>query len=146
DGYTLLLSSGSLWLLPLLQNNVPYDPVRDFSPISLTNRAPSILVVHPSLPVKSVGDLVNLAKSRPGALNYAAGPTGTLPHLAAEMFRTMAKVSIAGVHYKGAVAALNDVMSGQLQLMFATTNAGVPLAKAGRLRGLASTSAKPSPL
>jgi len=146
DGYTLLLSSGSLWLLPYLQDNVPYDPVKDFSPISLTNRAPNILVVHPSLPVKSVPELIALARAKPGTLAYAAGLAGTSPHLAAELFKSMARVNILGIHYKGAVAGLNDLIGGQVQLMFATTSAAMPHVKSGRLRGLASTSAVTSKL
>jgi tripartite-type tricarboxylate transporter receptor subunit TctC len=140
DGYTLLLNSGSLWLLPFLQENVAYDPVRDFSPISITNRAPNVLIVHPSLPVRSVRDLIALAKARPGMLNYAAGPAGTSPHLAAELFKSMASVNILGIHYKGAVGGINDLIGGQVQLMFSTTSVAVPHVMAGRLRGVASTS------
>src|SRR5262249_29631103 len=96
DGYTLLVISSSLWIAPLMQQT-RYDPINDFSPVTLTNRQPNVLVVHPSLPVKTVRELVALAKSRPGELNYAAAGTGGSPHLAAEMFKSMAGVNIVRI-------------------------------------------------
>src|SRR5215831_3461253 len=98
DGYTLLVLTEGLWRGPLLQK-MPYDPARYFVPITLVSRAPNLLVVHPSWPVKSVKELIALAKARPGELNYASGSTGSSPHLAAELFRTMAKVNVVRVPY-----------------------------------------------
>src|SRR5262245_42857597 len=103
DGYTLLLGSNSLWTGPLLQK-ISYDPVRDFAPISMTTRAPLFVVIHPSLPVRSVKDLIAMAKARPGQLNYATGAAGASTHLAAELFNSMAGVNIMRVSYK--VAAM----------------------------------------
>jgi len=144
DGYTLLLYSGGIWILPLLQDDVPYDPVRDLSPISLTNRTPNILVVHPALPVRSVKELIMLAKARPQALSYGSGGTGTSGHLAAELFKTMANVSIVRIAYKGTGPGLNDLIAGQVQLSFPNASSAMPHIKSGRLRGLAVTSAQPS--
>src|SRR5262249_25280552 len=92
DGYTLLVMSSGMWIMSLMQS-VPYDPVKDFAPITMADRAPNILVVHPSLPVKSTKELIALAKEKPGALNYATSGTGTSPHIAAELFNSMAGVS-----------------------------------------------------
>ena len=145
DGYTLLFYANNIWLLPFMQT-VPYDPVRDFSPITLAVKAPNLLVVHPSLPVKSVKELIALAKARPGALNYATGGTGSSNHLGAELFKALAGVNIVRITYKGAAPALNEVISGQVQVMFPTTAAGAPHVKAGRLTALAVTTAQPSAL
>jgi len=144
DGYTLLWNSGSTWILPFLQKAVRYDPIRDFAPISLVEIAPSVLVVHPSLPVKSVKDLIALAKARPGELNYAAGSVGSNTHLSPELFKSMAGVNIVHIHYKSSGSAFVDTMSGQVQIMFGSPGGAVPHIKAGRLRALAVTSAKPS--
>jgi len=146
DGYTLQLSSGTLWLLPLLQDNVPYDPLRDLSPISLTTSSPSILVVHPSMPVKSVKELIALAKARPGVLNYAAGTIGSSTHLSSALFKTMAGVNMVRVPYRGANPALNALIGGEADLMFITASSGMPHVKSGRLRALAVGSAQPSAL
>ncbi|MBI3938829.1 MAG: tripartite tricarboxylate transporter substrate binding protein [Betaproteobacteria bacterium] len=146
DGYTLLYYPSPLWLLPFLQDNVPYDPVKDFSPITWTTMAPNFLVVHPSLPVRSVRELIALAKARPGELNYATGPAGTTNHLSAELFRIRAGVNIVRVPYKGTSPALNALFGGEVHLMFAPAGGVAPHLKSGRLRALAVTSAKPSPL
>ncbi len=146
DGYSLLITSGSLWLIPFLQDKVAYDPVKSFSPVSLLTRAPNVLVVHPTLAVTSVKELIALAKSKPGQLNYGMGPPGSSPHLAGELFKAMAGVSIVGVPYKGMAPALTDLLGGQLQLIFATASAASPHVKSGRLRALAVTSATPSAL
>ncbi len=106
DGHTLLLSSSTLWLAPFLQANVPYDPVRDFLPITLATTSPNILVVNTSLPVKSVKELVAMAKAKPGAINCASGPTGGSIHLAAELFRSMTGVNVVLIPYKGVAQAL----------------------------------------
>jgi tripartite-type tricarboxylate transporter receptor subunit TctC len=146
DGYTLLAVGSVLWLTPFLQDNVPYDPVKDFSPISLTSRSLNILVVHPSVAANSVRDLIALARSKPGQLNYATGATGASNHLAAELFKSMAGIDLMRIPYKGSGPAVNDLLSGQVQMMFPTTAAGLPHVKSGRLRALAVTSLKPSAL
>ena len=146
DGYTLLCNGSAVWLLPFLRDNVPYDPVKDLSPITLATRAPSILVVHPSLPVKSVAELIALAKARPGELNYAAGVIGAPPHIAGELFKARAGVNIVQVNYKGIGAAFNDAIGGQVQVMFPTAGAVIPHVRSGRLRALAITTAEPSEL
>ena len=145
DGYTLLLEGASLWVAPLIQK-MPYDPVRDFSPVTLANTQPIILVVHPSLPAGSVKELIALAKAKPGELNYASGGTGGSPHLVGELFKSMAGVNIVRVPYKGAGPALNAVMAGQVQMMFSTGASVAPHLKGGRLKGLAISSPKPSAL
>ena len=146
DGYTLLAIGSVLWLTPFLQDQVAYDPVKDFSPVSFTARSVNLLVVHPSVPATSVKQLVALAKSRPGQLNYATGATGASNHLAAELFKSMARVELVRIPYKGSGPAMNDLVSGQVQMMFPTTAAGLPHVKSGRLRALGVTSLEPSPL
>lgn len=146
DGYTLLAVGSVLWLTPFLQDNVPYDPVKDFSPISLTARSVNILVVHPAVAANSVGELIALAKTKPGQLNYATGATGASNHLAAELFKAMAGVNIVRIPYKGAGPAVNDLVSGQVHMMFPTTAASLPHVRSGRLKALAVTSLQPSAL
>ena len=145
DGYTLMLYGSTVWLGPYLHSNWP-DPLRDFAPITLAATAPNILVVHPSLPVKSVKDLIALTKAKPGALNYATTGTGSSPHLAAELFKAMAGIDIVRISYKGAGAALTDLIGGQVQMTFATASSVTPHLKSGRLRALGVSSAKPSVL
>jgi len=146
DGYTLLLYGNTLWLLPLMRSQLPYDPNRDFVPISLAARAVNVLVVHPSLPVKSVKDLVALARARPGQLNNGSAAPGTINHLAAELFKSMAKVNIVRVSYRGSASALTAVMSGEVQLMFASAAAVKPHIQSGRVRALAVTTLGRSPI
>ncbi len=146
DGYTLILYGASLWLLPFFRDNVPFDLARDFAPVIWTNRGPNLLVVHPSVPVKSVRELILLARARPGALNYGSSSLGAANHLAAELFKSMAHVDITHIPYKGTAPALNDVIGGQLQLMFPNAPSAGPHVKSGKLRGLAITSAQQSPL
>ena len=146
QGYTLLFFANPLWLLPFMQERVPYDPVKTFAPIILTHRSPNILVVNSAMPAKSVKELVALAKAKPGELNYATGGLGSSNHLAAELFNSMAAVNTTRILYKGAGPALTDLISGQVQLMFATAGSVMPHIKSGRLRALAVTSAEPSPL
>jgi tripartite-type tricarboxylate transporter receptor subunit TctC len=143
DGYTLLVISNGLWTLPYLQN-VPYDPLRDLTGVTLAASTPLILTIHPSLPVKNLREFIALGKQRPGELNYASGPSGTSNHLAAELFRSMAGVNLMRVSYKGTVPALNDLISGQVQVMFANVPPVKPHVSSGRLRALAVTSAAPS--
>ncbi len=145
DGYTLLFYTSTLWIGPLLQN-VSWDPVRDFSPITLAATSPNILVVHPSLPVKSVEELIVLAKARPGELNYSSSSTGASTHLAAELFKAMAGVNIVRINYKGGGSALNALIAGQVQVMFPSAGLVTPHVKSGRLRALAVTTAQPSAL
>jgi tripartite-type tricarboxylate transporter receptor subunit TctC len=145
DGHTLLLYASTFWVLPLMQE-VPYDPVADFSPITLPVTSPNILVVHPSLPVKSVKELIALAKNKPGALNYASTAPGGPPHLAAELFKSMAGVKIAFVPYKSAGQAISELVGGQVQMMFLLATSLMPQVKAGKLRALAVTSARPTAL
>ncbi len=143
NGYTLLLYNNTLWTGPLIQK-APYDPVRDFAPITTATIGPNVLVVNTALPAKSVTELIALAKSRPGQLNYASSGTGATNHLAAELFKTMAGVDIVRIGYKGAGPGLNDLIANQIQVMFPTAGAASPHVKAGRVRALAVTSAERS--
>ncbi|MGZ5140309.1 MAG: tripartite tricarboxylate transporter substrate binding protein, partial [Burkholderiales bacterium] len=143
DGYTLLVYAGNLWTIPLLRKNVRYE-LKDFAPITWAARSPSTIVVHPSVPVYSVQDLIALAKARPGQLSYGAGGVGASTHLAAELFKSMAKVDILFVPYKGNGPAMNDLISGQVQMMFGTAGTVTPHIKSGRVRAIAVTSAEPS--
>ena len=146
DGYTLLLGGNTLWYLPFLRDDVPWDALRDFSPVTLAAVTPNVLVVHPSLPVKSVKDLIALAKSRPGALNYSTGASGTAQHFAAELFKAMAGVDIVRINYKGGGPATNALIAGEVELAFNSASSVTPHVKSGRLRALAVTSAQPSAL
>ena len=145
DGYTLLVSTDGLWRGPLFQK-MSFDPVKDFAPITLVSRSPNILVVHPSLPVKSVKALIALAKARPGELNYGAGATGASTHLASELFNLMAGVKIVHVPYKSSGPAATAIVSGELQVMFGTTGTVAIHVKSGRLRALGISTAQPSVL
>jgi tripartite-type tricarboxylate transporter receptor subunit TctC len=146
DGYTLMMVGFVIWLSPFMRDHVPFDPVRDFAPVSLAISSPNVLVVHPSLRVKSVTELIALAKQKPGALNYATSGVGNSNHIAGELFRSMAGVELVRVNYRGASLALTDVVSGRVELMFATANASQPHVSAGRLIALGVTSAQPSPV
>jgi tripartite-type tricarboxylate transporter receptor subunit TctC len=142
DGYTLLVTSNSMWVLTLMQA-VPYDPLADFSPVTLASMAPTVLVVHPTVPAKSVKALIALARTRPGALNYASSTNGTASHLAGELFKIMAGVNIVRVAYKGAGLATTDLITGEVQMAFFTATSVIPHVKSGKLRALAVTSATP---
>ena len=146
DGYTLLVYAGTFWLQPLVRKSVPHDPVKDFAPVSLLVTSPSVLVVHPALPAQSTKELIALAKAKPGELNYAMGSVGSANHLAAELFKSMAGVDMMGIGYRGNGPAVTGLITGQVQLMFATASSVVPHIKSGRLRALAVASAKPSAL
>ncbi len=146
DGHTMLLFASSIWLLPFLQDNVPYDPVRDLAPISLTDSSPIVLVVHPSLPVKSVRELITFAKARAGQLNYSRGSAGSPTHLAAELFKSMAGLKITSVPYKGNGPATLALLSGEVELSFVSLGAAAASIKANRLRPLGVASAEPSRL
>ena len=146
DGYALLLGANTLWSLPFMQDNVPWDPVKDFSPITLATITPNVLVVHPSLPVKSVKELIALAKAKPGALNYSVGASGTAQHFAGELFKSMAGVKIVTINYKGGGPATNALIAGEVQVAFVSAASAAPFVKSGRLRALAVTSAQPTML
>jgi tripartite-type tricarboxylate transporter receptor subunit TctC len=146
DGYTLLFNGSAVWLLPYLRDSVPYDPLKDLAPVTLATSAPCIIAVHPSLPVKTVRDLIALAKARPGQLNYAAGVIGAPPHIAGELFKARAGVNIVQVSYKGIGGGFTDVIAGQVQLMFPTAGSVIPHLNSGRLRALAVTTLEPSQL
>ena len=145
DGYTLLLSGPTLWLLPFMRDNVASD-ISDFTPITMATQTVNILVVHPALPVKSVKELVALAKLKPGELNFATSGTGNSVHIAGELFKSMTGTNIVRVNYKGASQALTDLAAGQTQLMFAVPGSVLPHVKVGRLRALAVTSGQPTAL
>jgi tripartite-type tricarboxylate transporter receptor subunit TctC len=141
DGYTLVFGSvTSLAINPAAHKSLPYDPVKDFAPVALCVTTPLYLVVHPSVPAKSVKELVALAKARPGRLAYASGGNGSSNHLAGELFKSLARVDVLHVPYKGAGPAMVDVMAGHVDLMFGA--AGLAEAKAGKVRVLGVTSAK----
>ena len=143
DGYTLVYGSvTSLAINPTAHKNLPYDPVKDFAPIALCVTTPLYLVVHPSVPAKSVKELVALARAQPGKLAYGSGGNGSSNHLAGELFKTLARVDLLHVPYKGAGPAMVDVMAGHVDLMFGA--AGLAEARAGRVRVLGVTSTKRS--
>src|SRR5262245_7399600 len=148
DGYTLVFAlSPQLAINPALYQKIPYDPVRDFAPITLLGSGGYILAVHPSLPVKNVKELVALARSRPGQIAYSSSGNGSGGHLAAELLNSMAGIRMLHVPYKGGGPALMDLIAGQVQLLFTTQLAGWPHIQAGRIRGLAvSTAQRPSSL
>lgn len=141
DGHTLLFYGATVWLQPFL-NKVGWDPTADFAPITLAMSSPNVLVVHPSLPVKSVKALIALAKARPGDLNYSAGGAGSTPHMAAELFNHMAKTNIVRIHYKGSGPSMIGLLSGEAQLMFAALGPITPHVKQGKVRALAVTTPK----
>lgn len=142
DGYTLLLSTGSYTINSVLQPKAPYDFQRDLAPVSLMATLPFILVVNPSLPIHSVGELVALAKTKPGKLDYASSGNGTPAHLAGEMLKQMAQIDMVHVAYKGAAPGVTDVMGGQVGLMFVPAPSALPLVKSGKLRAIAVSGPK----
>jgi len=146
DGYTLLLYGSAVWISPFIQKHESGNPLRDLTPITLVASSPNVLVVHPSLPVKSVRELIALARARPGELNYAAGSLGAAPHLASELFKAIAGVDIVRVAYKGTGPSLIGLLGGQVEMMFPTAGSVTPHIKSGRLRALAVTSLQPSAL
>ncbi len=140
DGYTLLMgASGPQALGPLMAKEPMYDPVKDFTPISLVSYSPLLLVVNPRLQVKSVKDLIEVAKSRPGSLNYGSFGNGTMAHLAAELFNSMAGVKMTHVPYKGSAPAMVALLGGEIDLMFDTVITALPHVKAGKVNALAVT-------
>jgi len=146
DGYTLLLTTTSIYaILPGLNKNLPYDPVRDFVPISRIATASNVLVVNVSLPVNSIAELVQLAKSKPGVLNYASAGVGSPAHLAGEMLNLLAGIKLTHVPYKGAAPALLDVIAGNAQLIITSPIAAGAHMNGGRVRALATTGAERNP-
>ncbi|TMH88026.1 MAG: tripartite tricarboxylate transporter substrate binding protein [Betaproteobacteria bacterium] len=146
DGYTMLMgSAGPLAINASLFGKMPFDPIKDLAPVTLAASTPNVLVVHPSLRVATVKELIALAKARPGEINFASSGHGTPAHLAGELFNSMAGVKMVHVPYKGAAPALADLLGGQVQLMFSTMPPALPHVKDGKLRALAVTSAKRSP-
>src|SRR5512134_863861 len=145
DGHTILSQNNTVWIAPLLEKTA-YDHFRELAPITLTARAPNILVVYPAFPANSVKELIAAAKAAPGEINYASGVVGSSNHVAAELFKAMAGVNLMRIGYRGTGPALIDVMSGQVKVMFATSTSSWVHVKAGRLKALAVTSAEPSPL
>jgi tripartite-type tricarboxylate transporter receptor subunit TctC len=145
DGYTVLIDGSPLWLLPLFRR-VAWDPLKDFVPLTLAVSSPSMLVVHPSVPVKSLRELIALARARPGQLNYAAGTIGATPHLAGEQFKIMAGVNVVRVPYKGTGPGMIGLMGGEVEFMFPGAASAWNYVKQKRLKGLAICSLNPSAL
>jgi tripartite-type tricarboxylate transporter receptor subunit TctC len=145
DGYTLVHGGmGSLTLGPFL-SKVPYDSLRDFAPITLSARAPNVIAVHPSLPVRSVKELIALAQSRPGELNYGTSGIGSTPHLTAALFVSMAQVNMVHIPYKGGAPATTDLLAGQIPIAFAPIASMLPHVSSGRVRALAVSGLERSP-
>ena len=142
DGHTILLYGSALWLGPFMQKNAPYDPVRDFSPITLALTSPNILVVHPSVPARSVKELIALAKARPGQINYASAGNGSGAHLSGELFKNLTGTDLVHVPYKGGAPSVTAVISGETEIAFMSAVSALAQIKVGKLRVLALTSAK----
>lgn len=141
DGYTIVMgNSGPNAVIPNLVKNVPYDPIKDFSPISLVASAANLLVVHPSLQANSVSEVVQLAKSKPGQMTYASGGNGQASHLAAELFKLIAGIDVLHVAFKGSGPAVLDLVGGRVNMMFSNIPSAMPQINAGKLRALAVTS------
>jgi tripartite-type tricarboxylate transporter receptor subunit TctC len=146
DGYTLLMMSSTFLTTPLLSRNVPYDPLRDFTGVTLIAWLPQLMVVHPSLPSKTVREFIALAKSRPGEINYASAGTSSVGDLATELFNRRAGIRTNAVPYKGNAPALIDTVGGQVQLFFGAIGPMLPYIHGGRLRALGVSSPRRSPL
>jgi len=146
DGYTLLAMSNTHTTNESLIPNKPFQLMRDFAPVTPINYSDLVMVVHPSVPAKDLKELIALAKAKPGGLNYASSGPGTPYHMAGELFKAMAGVNIVHVPYKGAAPALMDVIAGQIQVAFSSTATGTPHIKSGKVRGLAVTSPRRSPV
>jgi len=143
DGYTILMGAVATHAInPTLYASIPYDPVRDFIPVTQVASTPNVLVVNPSVPAASVREFIAYAKANPGKLNFGSGSTGSAGHLAGELFKTQAGVEMTHVPYKGAAPAMNDLVGGQIQLMFDNLASSLGQVKAGRVRALAVTTAR----
>jgi tripartite-type tricarboxylate transporter receptor subunit TctC len=139
DGYTLLLAGSSFTSAPSLHRKLPYDPIRDFAPITMPANAPGLLVAHPAVAARTVNDLIALARSKPGQINYASPGNGTAPHFAGALFNLMAKVDMTHIPYKGAGPAVTAVIAGEAQVSFASMPSAITQMRQGRLRGIAVT-------
>jgi tripartite-type tricarboxylate transporter receptor subunit TctC len=147
DGYTIVIGTAQTHAInPSVFRRLPYDPVKDFAPVTLVSATPQVMVIHPSLPANTVREFVVAAKARAGQLAYASNGNGSTQHIAGEMFRSMAGITLIHVPYKGSAQALPDLLSGQIALMFNNLHQTLPQARAGRLRTLAVTSARRSAL
>lgn len=144
DGYTLLTVAASFTINPSLHRNLPFDPITDFAPVTQLAALPHILIVHPSVPAKSVKELIALAKSRPGQINYASSGIATSTHLAAELFKHMTATDMVNVPYKGGAPAMVAMLAGECQVNFATISTALPQIRSGKLRALAVTTRKRS--
>ena len=143
DGYTLIMSNaGAHTVNPGLYAKLPYDPVKDFAPVTLVALAPNILIVHPTLPVRNVKDLIALAKAKPGELTFGSGGNGSTAHLSGEMFKTMAGINIVHIPFKGSPAAVIGVIAGQIALAIPNIPPALPHVRSGKLKALAVTTAK----
>ncbi len=145
DGYTLLMALTTHVTNPALQVKLPYDTLSDFAPVSMVAVVPSVLLTHPSLPARSVKELIALAKARPGELDYGTSGTGTAAHLAALLLSSMTGIKMVHVAYKGGAPAIYDLLGGQISLMFGSTASGAPHVQSGKLHALAVTSPRRSP-
>jgi len=146
DGYTILMGAVSTHAINVwLYKHLPYDPLKNFAPVTLVTSVPNVLVVHPSVPARNVRELIALAKARKGELNFASGSTGSAGHLAGELFKTMAGVDMVHIPYKGAAPAVTDLLAGHVSLMFDNLASALPNIKAGRVRALAVTTLERSP-
>ena len=143
DGYTLFITTVGIHAIhPSLYSKLPFDAIRDFTPVTNLVMLPTVLTVHPSIPVRTVKDLIALAKKRPGDLHYSSAGSGSQPHLTAELFKTMAGVNLLHVPYKGAAQQLTDLVAGHVALTFATAPSAVPFIKSGQMRAIGVSSAK----
>jgi tripartite-type tricarboxylate transporter receptor subunit TctC len=142
DGYTILMAASTLAINPVMYKKVPYDPIRDFAPITQAATLPNVLVVHPSLPVKSVAELIAYAKQRPGELNFASAGIGTSPQMSIELLKSMTGIDMVHIPYKGTAPGVVDVLAGQVKVMAPNLLTALPHIKSGKLRALAVTSVK----
>ena len=145
DGYTLMIATSQAVIVSVMYKKLPYQLLKDFSPISMVATTPFILVVHPSVPAASIGELVAYAKSKPGELRYGSGGAGSPPHLSAEIFKSMTGINMLHVPYKGVTPAMMDTVAGQVQMLISVIPAVLSTVKAGKVRALGVTSAKRSP-
>lgn len=146
DGYTIVLVAPSLAISPSLYSKLNYDPVKDFAPVSLVATVPNVMITNPALPAGTLAEFIRLAKTRPGEMNFGSGGSGTSNHLAGELFNIVAGVKLVHVPYKGVNLAMNDVLSGRVQLVVIGIPAAAPHIKAGKLRGLALVAPQRSPV